>query len=85
MMHSYFHKLELNIAINRPRCTIRSPAKYRLDDEHASLVLITTSGEPIPFQETISSSGKEKCIAAIIEKIKSLNKNQSYDLVKLIK
>ena len=71
-----------NIAIDRSRHTIKPPTRYGFEDL-VSYALITSSGDPTTFQETIHTQEKSRWMGAMMEEIQSLHKNQTWDLVEL--
>ncbi|KAL6314291.1 hypothetical protein AAG906_018985 [Vitis piasezkii] len=71
-----------NIAMDRPRRTIKPPIRYGFEDL-VSYALITSSGDPT-FQEAIHNQEKSKWMSAMVEEIQSLHKNQTWNLVKLL-
>ncbi|KAL6327919.1 hypothetical protein AAG906_027330 [Vitis piasezkii] len=72
-----------SIAIDRSRHTIKPPTRYGFEDL-VSYALITSSGDPTTFQEAIHSQEKSRWIGVMMEKIQSLHKNQTWDLVELL-
>ncbi|WJZ97361.1 hypothetical protein VitviT2T_015970 [Vitis vinifera] len=69
--------------MDRPRHTIKPPIRYGFKDL-VSYALITSSGDPTTFQEAIHSQEKSRWMGAMVEKIQSLHKNQTWDLVELL-
>ena len=49
-----------------------------------SYALVICSGDPTTFQEAINSQEKSIWVGAMVEKIESLHKNHTWDLVELI-
>ena len=72
-----------SIAIDRSRRTIKPPTRYGFEDL-VSDALITSSGDPTTFQEAMHDQEKSRWIAVMMEKIQSLHKNQTWDLVELL-
>ena len=69
-----------NIAIDRSRHTIKPPTRYGFEDL-VSYALITSSKDPITFQEAIHNQEKSRWMGAMVEEIQFLHKNQTWDLV----
>ncbi|KAL6326996.1 hypothetical protein AAG906_012680 [Vitis piasezkii] len=72
-----------SIAIDRSRHTIKPPTRYGFEDL-VSDALITSSGDPTTFQEAMHNQEKSRWIGVMMEKIQSLHKNQTWDLVELL-
>ena len=72
-----------SIAIDKHRRTIRPPIRYGFEDL-VSYALITNSGDPTTFQEAIHNQEKSRWMDAMVEKIQSLYKNQTWDLMELL-
>ena len=49
-----------------------------------SYALITSSGDPTTFQDVVHSLEKSKWMGAMVEEMKSLHKNQTWELVDLL-
>ena len=60
----------------------RRPSTRDLTSENT---MITKEGEPESFQEVQSHKDKQSWLKAMHEKMNSLNKNKTYDLVELPK
>ena len=73
-----------SIATGRDKRTIKPPTKYGFEDL-VSYTLITSSGDPTNFQETILSQEKGSWMGAMEEEMQSLHKNQMWELVELPK
>ncbi|KAL6314158.1 hypothetical protein AAG906_011900 [Vitis piasezkii] len=71
-----------SIAMDRPRRTIKPPIRYDFEDL-VSYALITSSGDPTTFQEAIHNQEKSRWMSAMVEKIRSLHKSQTWDLMEL--
>jgi hypothetical protein len=50
-----------------------------------SYALVISSEDPTTFQEAINSQEKSKWMGAMVEEMESLHKNQTWDLVELLK
>ena len=70
--------------ISRDKHTIKPPTRYGFKDL-VSYVLITSSGDPTNFQEALHSQEKGSWIGVMEEEIQSLHKNQTWELVELLK
>ena len=68
----------------RDKHTIKPPTKYGFEDL-VSYALMTSSGDPINFQEAIHSQEKGSWMGAMEEEMQSLHKNQTWELVEIPK
>ena len=73
-----------SIAIGKDKRNIKPPTKYCFEDL-VSYALITSSGDPINFQEVVHSQEKGRWMGAMEEEMQSLQKNQTWELVELPK
>jgi hypothetical protein len=76
-------KKHYTIATDKPRRTIRPPTRYGFKDI-VSYALVISSGDPSTFQEVVNSQEKSKWVDAMAREMKSLYKNQMWDLVELL-
>ena len=73
-----------SIATGRHKCTIKTSTWYGFEDL-VSYALITTSGDPTTFQEAVHNQEKGGWMGAMEENMQSLHKNQTWELVELLK
>ena len=73
-----------SIATGRDKCTIKPPTRYGFEDL-VSYILITSSGDPTNFQKVVHSQEKGSWMGSMEEKMQSLYKNQTWELVELPK
>ena len=73
-----------SIATSRDKRSIKPPTKYGFEDLVA-YALITSSGDPTNFQEAVHSQEKCNWMGAMEEEMQSLHKNQTWELVELLK
>ena len=50
-----------------------------------SFALVTSSGDPLTFNEATNRKGNDKWLAAMLEEMESLQKNKTWELAKLPK
>ena len=81
-----------SIATRRTRRHIRAPQRYGFEDSacaelvyYALNIADTIGDEPTTFQEAIGSSQAEQWTMAMVEELQSLEKNQTWKLVRLPK
>ncbi len=73
-----------SLASGRTKRIIKPPTRYGFEDL-VSYALVTSSGDPVTFQEAISSQEKSKWMQAMVEEMESLHKNKTWELVELPK
>ncbi|KAL4384756.1 hypothetical protein GQ457_15G014670 [Hibiscus cannabinus] len=64
------------------RINVKAPSRFGFEDM-ASFALHISSDDPVTFQGAITSQEKGKWMAAMVEEMESLRKNQTWELVRL--
>ena len=62
----------------------KAPLRYGFEDM-VSFALITSGGEPFTFNEATNRKDNDKLLVAMLEEMKSLQKNRTWELVELSK
>ena len=73
-----------SIARGREKQVHKAPQRYGFEDM-VSFALVTSGGDPFTFKEATNRKDNDKWILAMLEEMESLQKNKTWELVKLPK
>ncbi|KAL0363822.1 UNVERIFIED_CONTAM: Retrovirus-related Pol polyprotein from transposon TNT 1-94 [Sesamum angustifolium] len=73
-----------NLARDRQRCTNVKPPSRLGYEGMISFALLVSGDEPTTFHRAITSQEKKEWMGAMVEKMESLHKNQTWELVQLL-
>jgi len=62
-----------------------SPTRYGWEDDHVSFALVIETGKPNSYREAIKADNHGKWITAMEQEMESLDRNQTWTLVDLLK
>ena len=73
-----------SIVKGRAKRVHKAPQRYGFEDK-VSFALVTSNGDPFTFKEATNKKGNDKWLVAMSEEMESLQKNKTWELVKLPK